>query len=107
MSRLIEKNFFDQPVKIYLISYEKIQKIATGKGDNYTTGCLLVYNYFKNYCAMIAINLSEQQALEADSKAIQRINFTKNLVRHGQTTMYFITEKTKKKILFCFDMMLM
>ena len=55
MSRLMEKNFFDQPVKIYLISYEKIQKIATGKGDNYTTGCLLGYNYFKNYCTMIAI----------------------------------------------------
>ena len=44
---------------------------------------------------MIAIDLSEQQALEADSKAIQRINFTKNLVRDGQTTVYFIIEEAK------------
>ena len=99
MTRLIEKFFFDQPIKNYLISYEKIQKIAIGKGDNYTTGCLLDYNYFKNYCAMIAIDLSQQQALEADSKAIQRINFTKNLVRDGQTTMYFIIKEAKKAIL--------
>ena len=42
------KNFFDQPVKNDdLITCENIQKIATGQGDNYTTGCLLDYNYFK------------------------------------------------------------
>ena len=60
---------------------------------------MLGYNYFKNYCAMIAIDLSEQQALEADSKAIQRISFTKNLVGDGQTAMYFIIEEAKKAIL--------
>ena len=60
---------------------------------------MLGYNCFKNYCAMIAIDLSEQQALEADSKAIQRINFTKNLVGDGQTAMYFIIEEAKKAIL--------
>ena len=48
---------------------------------------------------MIAIDLSEQQALEADSKAIQRINFTKNLAGDGQTAMYFIIEEAKKAIL--------
>ena len=48
---------------------------------------------------MIAIDLSEQQALEADSKAIQRISFTKNLVGDGQTAMYFIIEEAKKAIL--------
>ena len=33
-----------------------IQKITTGQGDDYTTGCLLDYNYFKNYYKMIAID---------------------------------------------------
>ena len=44
-------------------------------GDDYTTGCLLDHVYFKNYHQMIAINLSKQQVLDADPKAIQQINF--------------------------------
>ena len=67
------RNFFDQPLKNYLITYENIRKIATGQGDDYTTGCLLDYPYFKNYNKMIAIDLSKQQALDADSKAMQQI----------------------------------
>ena len=42
-----KQNFFDQPVKNNLITSDSIQKIATGQGDDYTTGCLLDYNYFK------------------------------------------------------------
>ena len=53
-------------------NYDSIWKIATGQGDNYTTGCLLDYNCFKNYCKMIAIDLSKQQALDADLKTIQK-----------------------------------
>ena len=41
------KTFFDQPVRNNLITYDNIQKIATGQRDDYTTGCLLDYNYFK------------------------------------------------------------
>ena len=52
------RNFFDQPVKNNLITYDKIRKIATGQGDDYTTGCLLEYGYFNNYYKMIAIDLS-------------------------------------------------
>ena len=42
------KNFFDQPIKKGLRTYDIIQKIATGLGDNYATGCLVDYPYFKN-----------------------------------------------------------
>ena len=73
------KNFFDQPVKSDLRTYDKIKNIATGQGDDYTIGCLLDYSYFDNYYKMIAIDLSKQQALDADPKAIQQINFTGNL----------------------------
>ena len=48
------QNVFDQPVRNDLITYDSIQKIAAGQGDDYTTGCLLDYNYFKKY-KMIAI----------------------------------------------------
>ena len=61
---------FDQTVKNNLITYDSIQKTATGQGDDYTTGCLLGYNYFKGYYKMIAIDFSKQQALDADPKPI-------------------------------------
>ena len=73
------KNFFDQPVKSNIRTYDNIRKILTGQGDDYTTDCLLDYKYFKKNYKMIAIDLSKQQALDADSKAIQQINFTGNL----------------------------
>ena len=91
------KNFFDQPVK-NKVTCENIRKIATGQGDDYTTGCLLDYIYFKNYYKMIAVDLSKQQALDADPKAIQRINFTVNLDRAGNTIISFILEKAKETV---------
>ena len=42
-----EQNLFDQSVKNHLRTYDNIRKIATGQGDDYTSGCLLDYNYFK------------------------------------------------------------
>ena len=93
------KNFFDQPVSNDKITYENIRKIATGQGDDYTTGCLLDYIYFKNYYKMIAVDLSKQQVLDADPKAIQQINFTAKLDRAGNTRIYFILEETKETVL--------
>ena len=52
--------FFDQPVKNDLITYENIPKIATGQGDDYTTGCLVDYNYYKNYDKITTIDLRKQ-----------------------------------------------
>ena len=93
------KNFFDQPINNMIKTYENIRKITIGQGDDYTTGCLLDYTYFKKYYKMIAIDLSKQQALDADPKAIQQINFTANLDRAGNTTMFFIIEEAKETVL--------
>ena len=68
-----EKIFFDQPVKSDMRTYDNIQKIVIDKGDDYSTGCLLDYNYFNNYFKMIATNLSKRQPFDADPKAIQKI----------------------------------
>ena len=92
------KNFFDQLVKDDKVTYENIRKNATDQGDDQTTGCLLDYLYLKNYSKMIAVDLSKQQALDADPKAIQQINFTANLDRTGNTRLYFILEETKETI---------
>ena len=73
------QNFFDQPVKNDLTTYENIWKIETGQRDDYRTGCLLDYSYFKNCYKIIAIDLCKQQAFDADPKAIQQISLTANL----------------------------
>ena len=65
------KLFFDQSIKKDKIIFENIRKIATGQGDDYTTGCLLGYAYLKNYYKMIAIDLRKQQTLDAAPRAIQ------------------------------------
>ena len=64
------KNFFEQPVKNDKVTYKNIRKIPTGQGDDYTTGCLLDYTYFKKCYNMIAVDLSKKQALDADPQAI-------------------------------------
>ena len=65
------ENFFDQPVKNNKVTYENNRETATGQGDDYTTGCLLDYPYFKDSHKMIAVDLRKQQALDADPRANQ------------------------------------
>ena len=67
--------------------------------EDYTTSCLLDYSYFKEHYTLIATDLSKQQALDADPKAIQQNNFTGNLDRDGNATMFFIIEEANKTIL--------
>ena len=93
------ENFFHQPIKNNKVTYENIRKIAIGQGDDHTTGCLLGYSYFLDTYKMIAVDLSRQQALDADPRAIQQINFTANLDRAGNTRVYFILEEAKETIL--------
>ena len=93
------REVFDQPINSIIKTYENIRKIATRQGDDYRTGCLLDYCYFKDHCKMIAIDLRKQQALDADPRAIQQINFTANLGREGNTTMFSIIEEAKETVL--------
>ena len=73
------RNFFYQPIKNDLKIYDNIRKIATGQGDDCTTGCLLDYSCFKEHYKLVVIDLSKPQKLDADPKVIQQINFTKNI----------------------------
>ena len=86
-------NVFVQPVKLNLRTYDSIQKIATGQGDDYTTGFLLDYTYFKNYYKVIATNVSKEEALDAYPKAIPEIVFIQNL--ENIATLFFIIEEAK------------
>ena len=93
----MEKNLYDQPINDSIKQCDEIRKISTGQGDNYTTGCLLGLAYFEKNCRLIAVDLSKQKALDADSSAIQQIIFTgktDNTIR-----VYYILEQSKETIL--------
>ena len=83
------KTFLNQPVKHDSRTYDNIGKIATGPGDNYTTSCRLDYDCFNKYYKMIATDLTKQQALHVDPKALQQINFT---------GIFFNIEEAKKTL---------
>ena len=97
------QNDFDQLVKRDMRTYDNIQKIAIGQGDDYTTSCLLDYPYFQEYYKMIATDLSKQQVLDADPKAIQQIKFLGNLERDGNTKMFFYLrrERNQELLQYC------
>ena len=91
-----ERNFSDQHIKDGMKTYENIRKIVTSQRDDYTTGCLLGYLYFKENYEMIVIDLYKQQALDLDPKVIQQINFAGNLDQAGYILPFFIYEEAKK-----------
>ena len=74
-----------------------MRKISTGQGDDYTTGCLLDFSYFEKNDRLIAVDLSKQKALDADSRAIQQISFTGET--DNQIRVYYILEQSKETIL--------
>ena len=65
------KNLFHQSINNDFKTYENSRKIAASQGDDYATGCLLDYPYFKDNCKIITIDLSKQLALHAGPRAIQ------------------------------------
>ena len=96
------RNFYDQPINDSIKQYDKIRKILTGQGDDYTTGCLLDFDYFENNYRLIAADLSKQKALDADSRAIQQIIFTgkiKATVENTRVIIFYILENSKEAIL--------
>ena len=86
--------FFDLPIKTEEETYEKI--IDIGRNNEYTTGNLLDYGYFKKYYKLIAIDLSKQKVLQENEDLIQQINFIGRLTE--AENVFIIIEK--KKILY-------
>ena len=70
------RNFYDQPINNSIKQYGEVRKISTGQDDDYTTGFLLDYSYFRKSYRLLAADLSKQKALDVDSRAIQQIIFT-------------------------------
>ena len=91
------RNFYNQPINDLVKQHDQIRKTATGQGDDYTTGCLLDYQYLKDYYNLIAVDLSKQKELSADSRAIQQIEFYGILKTNSQVCI--VWEKSKETVL--------
>ena len=88
------RNFYDQPINDQIKKYDEIIKIATGQGDDYTTGYLLDYQYFEDHYQFIVADLPKQKELDADPRAIQQIGFFGKLDTNSQVCT--VLEKSKE-----------
>ena len=90
--------FFDQSNKNYIKTYNNIRTITIDQGDDYTTGYLLDYTYFKENYKLVAIDVSKK-ILDADPKALQQTSFIKNVIEAVHTSIFVITEEGRKTVL--------
>ena len=98
----VKINNYDQPINDSIIQYDEVRKKSTGKGDDYTNGFLLDYSYFEKNYRIIAVDLSKQKALDADSRAIQQIVFTGKIKAEANNTrviIFYVLQKSKGTIL--------
>ena len=93
------RNFYDQPINDMIKQYDEIRKESARYGDDYATGCLLDYAYFKDNYRLIAFDLSKENALDADPRAIQQIVFQGVVGGSNDTKVYTILEKSKETML--------
>ena len=87
------RNFYDNPIESDIEKYRELKKVMIGKGEDYTTGSLLDYDYFKKHYKLIAVDLSKQKELDADPRAIQQIEFKYMLPTNS--TIYWVLERFK------------
>ena len=91
------RNFYDNPIESDIEKYRELKKVMIGKGEDYTTGSLLDYYYFKKHYKLVDVDLSRQKELDADPRAIQQIEFKYMLGTNS--TIYWVLEKSKETIL--------
>ena len=106
-SMLIDgRNFYDKPINNLIKQYDEVRRVSAGQDDDYTTGCLLDYTYFKNNYRLIAIGFRKQKALDADPRAIEQIVYQRaaggdkiNLRKDTKIKLFTILENSKETVL--------
>ena len=91
------RNFYDNPIESDVEKYRELKKVMIAKGEDYTTGSLLDYDYFKKHYKLVAVDLSKQNELDVDLRATQQIEFKYTLGTNS--TIYWVLEKSKEAIL--------
>ena len=90
------RSFYDQPINDLIKQYNKIRKTVTGQDDGYKTSCWLDYQYFKDHYNVTAVDLSKQKELDADSRAIQKIEL--NGMLKTNSLVCTVLEKSKEML---------
>ena len=90
------RNFYDNPIENNIERYRELKKVMIGKGEDYTPGSLLDFNYVLKHYKLVAADLSKQKELDADPRAIQQIEFKYML--ETNSTIYWVLEKSKETI---------
>ena len=91
------RNFYDNPIESDIEKYRELKEVMIGKGEDYTTGSLLDFNYFDKHYKLVAVDSSKQEELDAHPRAIQQIECTYMLGTNS--TIYWVLEKSKEAIL--------
>ena len=91
------RNFYDNPIESDIEKYRELKKIMIGKGEDYTTGSLLDYDYFNKHYKLVAVDLSKQKELDADPRVIQQIEF--KYMFETDSPIYLVLEKSKETML--------
>ena len=91
------RNFYDNPIESDIEKYRELKKVMIEKGEDYTTGSLLDFNYFLKHHKLVAADLSKQKELDVDPRDIQQIEFKYML--GTDSTIYWVLEKSKETIL--------
>ena len=88
------RNFYDNPIESDIEKYRELKKVMIGKGEGYSTGSLLDFNYFDKHYKLVAVDLSKRKELDAYPRAIQQIEFKYMLGTNS--TIYWVLENLKK-----------
>ena len=91
------RSFHDNPIKCDIEKYRELKKVMIGKGEDYTAGSWLDFNYFNKHYKLVPVDLSKQKELDADPRGIQQIEFKYMIVT--SSIIYWILEKSKEAIL--------
>ena len=91
------RNFYYNPIENNIEKYRELKKVMIGKGEDYTTGSLLDFNYFDKHYKLIAVDLSKQKELDADPRANQHIEF--KYMIGTSSIIYWVLQKSKETIL--------
>ena len=91
------RNFYENPIESDIEKFKELKKVMIGKGEDYTTGSLLDYDYFEKHYKSVAVDLSKQRELDADPRAIQQVEF--KYILETNSTIYWVLEISKEIIL--------
>ena len=91
------RNFYDNPIESDIEKYRELKKVMIRKGEDYTEGSLLDFDYFKKHYKLVVVDLSKQKELDADPRAIQQMEFKYML--EANSTINWVLEKSKETIL--------